>query len=679
MLKWRTLGGIGPRYPEHPYPSIVIGEDRSVDLAFLIGYLLLAGLAFYWGRSTAWWVISIVASISIAGGIENLVISFDVHWTRTSLQLLLLAALAVPAALAWLRRGSPSWDLKRQALAVFAPTAVLLAFVIILTTRWTAGTAFEHPVGFLIGHSVAEDNAKWLDFTSQLASGHEIVQAIPMGGPLALVMVFVATLMGVVSWLLLGGYNEVAVAANTVVMGQYFLVIIAPLALAPLAEARLRRKGDDRRIPAPFIWLSAIVIAAGNLVAIGYGHLTFQFVVLVAVLWAAAFLADIDLLRARLLTSIAIIMAVTVWFPLNALSAFVLLACIGVVGARLVRRREFDWVAIALIVVTAICVWEPIWSSISYVLASTPTASGPVGGGALGVVAGVVFAGLSDSTIFAAGGGTDQTGPILAIVAVTTLIGAVAYIGGWTLDASRSVYMRFAPLALLIGMALAITFLDAWATGGGPHYGAMKFTFMASLVVTATCLPVGLLVLAPKGYRGIAPLQWVALVIVVFLLAIDTLLPRALAEARPQAWSPAIPFDNVSSYWYPAEVNGTSTQPIATNPVACVYLPQGAGAPSALTPTRISDPQRVYSCSRLLAGLSASDAGAQPIVDWLRREWFTNTEAWSDVYDSLAAMPASVLDKPVILLDEGSNVIGLDSMSALLERYPRTASIIKAP
>ena len=648
-----------------------------MDLAFLLGYLVLAGLAFLWSRSVAWWVIAIVASVSIAGGIENLVNSFDVHWTRLGLQLLLLVALAVPAGLAWLRRGDSPWELRRQLLATLLPTGLLLLFVIVLTTRWTAGSAFDHPVGFLIGHSVAEDNAKWLDFTSQLASGHGIEQAVPMGGPLALVMVFVATAMGVFSWILLGGYNEVAVAANTVVLGQYFMVIIAPLALAPLVEARLRRKGDTRVIPAPFIWLSALIIAAANLVAIGYGHLTFQFVVLVGVLWAATFLADLDQRRARLLTSLVMVLAVTVWFPLNALSALVLLGCIALVVVRVVKGRGIDWIDVGLIVVTTICVWEPIWSSVSYVLSSGPTAAAAPGG-AVGVVAGVVFAGLADSTLFAAGGGTDQTGPLLAIVAVASLVGAVAYIGGRTLTPSRSTYLRFLPIAFLVGMALAITFLDAWATGGGPHYGAMKFTFMASIVVTATCLPVALLILAPQGHRGISPLQWAGLVIVFFLLSIDTVLPRGLAEARPQAWSPAIPFDNPSSYWYPAEVNGTGSQPIAANPVACVYLPQGAGAPSALTPTRISDPQRVYSCTRLLAGLAASDTGAQPIVDWLRREWFTNTEAWSDVYDSLAGMPADVLAKPVILLDEGSNVIGLDSMAALLQRYPRTASIDKS-
>ena len=645
-----------------------------MDLAYLLGYLLLAGLAFYWARSTAWWVISIVASISIAGGIENLAISFDIYWTRASLQLLLLIALAVPAGLAWLRRGSSPWDLKRQLITTILPTGVLLAFVIILTTRWATGGAFMHPVSFIIGHSVAEDTAQWLDVTSQFASGQQIVQAIPMGGPLALVMVFVGTVMGVASWIYLGGYNEVAVAANTVVMGQFFMVIIAPLALAPLVEARLRRKGDNRRIPAPFIWLSAIIIAAGNLVAIGYGHLTFQYVVLIAVLWAATFLADVDLRRARLLTSLALVMSVTVWFPLNALSAFVLLGCIVLVGGRIIRRREFDWISIALIVVTTVCVWEPLYSSISYVLESSATAAGPIGGGGvLGVAAGVIFAGLADSTLFAAGGGTDQTGPLLAIVAVAVLVGAVAYIGGWTLNATRSVYMRFLPVALLIGMALAITFLDAWATGGGPHYGAMKFTFMASLVVTATCLPVALLMLAPKGYRGVAPLQWVALVVVFFLLTIDTVLPRAFAEARPQSWSPAIPFNNAQSYWWPADVNGTAKQSIADNPVGCVYLPQTAKVPSAILASQLSDPQRVYSCTRLLAGLAGQDSQAQPLVDWLRREWFTNTPAWSDVYDGLAAMPASVLDKPIILLDDGSNVIGLETVRALLERFPKDA------
>ena len=49
-----------------------MGEDQLVDFAFLLGYLALAVLAFIWFRSTAWWVITMVASISIAGArVEN--------------------------------------------------------------------------------------------------------------------------------------------------------------------------------------------------------------------------------------------------------------------------------------------------------------------------------------------------------------------------------------------------------------------------------------------------------------------------------------------------------------------------------------------------------------------------------------------------------------------------------
>ena len=128
------------------------------------------------------------------------------------------------------------------------------------------------------------------------------------------------------------------------------------------------------------------------------------------------------------------------------------------------------------------------------------------------------------------------------------------------------------------------------------------------------------------------------------------------------------------SYWSPAEENGTGTQSIAGNPVGCVYLPLGAKAPSALLVSQLSDAQRVYSCTRILAGLSGQDAEAQPVVDWLRREWLTNQGAWEGVRGYLEAMPDAVKDKQMILLDDGSNVIGLSSIRFLLEKYPSTGS-----
>jgi hypothetical protein len=61
------------------------------------------------------------------------------------------------------------------------------------------------------------------------------------------------------------------------------------------------------------------------------------------------------------------------------------------------------------------------------------------------------------------------------------------------------------------------------------------------------------------------------------------------------------------------------------------------------------------------------------MVDWLRREWQNNERAWEGVYGYLAGMPDDVLDRPVILLDDGSNVIGLESMRSLLDRHPPDA------
>ena len=41
--------------------------------------------------------------------------------------------------------------------------------------------------------------------------------------------------------------------------------------------------------------------------------------------------------------------------------------------------------------------------------------------------------------------------------------------------------------------------------------------------------------------------------------------------------------------------------------------------------------------------------------------------------DLAAGMSDDVLDRPVILLDDGSNVIGLESMRSLLDRHPPDA------
>jgi hypothetical protein len=71
----------------------------------------------------------------------------------------------------------------------------------------------------------------------------------------------------------------------------------------------------------------------------------------------------------------------------------------------------------------------------------------------------------------------------------------------------------------------------------------------------------------------------------------------------------------------------------------------------------------------MLAGLSGQDTAAQGLVDWSRREWLTNESAWTAVWPDLVTMPESVRDKRIIILDAGNNVIGMETVNSMLDRY----------
>lgn len=668
----------------HP-PTVLLGmrEDGPVDLAFLVGYVALLVLAYWRARSLAWMTVVTTGIVGVTGALISLGMDHGHPFDRIQLQWILLADLALVLVLALIPRLGFGWrfdrrpsgcGVKRQFLAIGLPALAILVFLIVMTTFWTEGPAFTHPVSFLIGHSTAEDNAKWLDFTSQFAAGGSITQGVPMGGPLQLLLTFVGTVMGTISMIALGGYNQVAVAANTVIFGEYFMVALMPLALAPLAEMRLVRQ----RIPAPLLVISALVLSMTALVVIGYGHLTFQFTLLITALWSAVFLSSSRIPRAKLLTSLAVAAGMTVWLPLNVVAVVILVGwgLVLIVRPFVTGRRRFDVVGIVLLLLVAIGVFQPIWSSLTFLLSGTSTtASGSAGGASGSAVSTSVLSGIGDSTLYAANGGTEQVGPLLAVLTAAVVVAAALVLKSGVGRGRFTLYVRFLPIAILAFFAVVIIVLDFWSTGSGPHYGAMKFTFLVATMALGSCLPLALLGVDNVVRDRMSAAKWLAVGGVIVVLAVDTILPRAVALARPQQWSPPIPFNNSSgSYWWPADVNGTGNQPIATNPVACVYLPPGYKVPTAIIPSGLSDPQRVYSCTRQLAGLSGSDTSAQPLVDWLRREWFTNTPAWSDVYDSLAAMPADVQAKPVILLDEGSNIVGLSSVAELLQRYPKTAA-----
>lgn len=635
-------------------------------------YVALPLVTLWRSRSIAWTVIALLTSISVMGVTVNFLIDRIGPVTWLTLQVLTFIALLIPTILAFLMRVPRLAPRRRQFLAISLPVMVLGLFFIVMTTWWTQVPALQIPVNFLMGHAVAEDNAKWLDFAALLASGGPIDQAVPLGGPLQIVMTVVATGMAAASTLVYGGVNEVMVAANTVVFSQYLLVALAPLALAPIAEIayRTRRAGGGARlarVPAPMIWAGSLILVAAVLVATSYGHLTWQYTAIAVTLWIATYMVDLPIPRARILTSLVVIASMTVWLPMNFIALVMLVGWSVVLLRNGVRGKSWDWSAIALVLIVAVGIAQPMISSFAFLTSSSIQAVGGFGAGGISASAVVAFI---DSTLLAASGGTEIAGPLLVTLAVAGVIGAALW--GEQQRDRLSNYVRFLPVGLIAGFAVALQVLDQWVTGSAPNYGSSKFTFLAAITIAAGSVPVALLTLSARSSHMTA-LRWVGVGAVVFTLTADSLLVRAVSEARPERWSTPIPFNNPQSYWWPAEVNGTAVQPIAGNPVGCVYLPQGAKAPSAILDSQLSDAQRVYNCTRLLAGLAGEDTAAQPLVDWLRREWLTNQRAWEGVYGYLAGMPDEVLDRPIIILDDGSNVSGLESMRSLLARFPGDA------
>ncbi len=652
------------------------------NAGFLVAFLVLPVIAYVWVRSAAWLAIALAVAFGFGGGVIGWTLEHGFRWTFVGLQWALVALLALVAGAAFLARARHRTPFRRDLAVVFGPMLVFILIVVIVRWFVPPEDGILAGVGYFFNHPVGEDNAKWLDFSSQMAAGVPITQVIPMGGPLQLVVVMVGTAIAVLSSILFGGVNEVAVAVNAVIYAEFFLVASVPMALAPLAVTRVGRgKGNRQLIPASIVWVSAFLLGAASLVVTRYGHLTFQFIITTVGLWVVVFLVGYRMPRVHLLMSLVVVTSVIVWFPLNMVGLAIVAGYAFVYVRRWVRAgfslRSVDWISAALLVAVTFVMWFPLTSSLQYAIGTTTASAESVvtslGGGAgvrtVGAIMHPVAMTLPSFPLFSSTGGTEETGPILvlllgvSLVAVTYLFGALSTAG----QRDRRILIRFVPGALLIGYSVLITIGDLWVTGEGPHYGASKMIFLTVVVLLAASLPLAFMQLDAGG-RGMTNPRIVALVAVILALTVDTLLPRSAAQLRPQQWS-SIAGDR-PGYWWPAEVRPVADQSIADNPIGCVMLAPGDKVPSALPNGQIT-----YTCSRILSGLSGADSTAQPLVDWLRREWLTNTPAWADVYNYLADMPPEVRAKQLILLDFSNNVKGLETIDSLLARYPASAGL----
>lgn len=641
------------------------------NLLFGIGLIGLVAVAIIVSRSMARFAILTLFTVTVSGVILQFFSYHSLEVTFGLTQMWLLITGVVLALLSlYYGRGSGNlalWSRSSNLILIGSSALIVVAF---FTSRLLAPGELAplSSVGFFVQKVAAEDNAKWLNATSQLADASVIDTWANVGGPLLLIMSFAGILIGAISFVLYGSVNEVAVSAGSVIFTQVFFVVIAPFALAPIIERTYRKFAAGAQLPKLYSLLSIAIISASNAVLLTYGHITLQFTIIAITLWIGAFLAPISRFPARLFTTLSVIATALVWFPLAGLSLVVLLGALIFFGRGLFRgtraSRKNSAVGFVLSLVLGVLMTEFLNSALRYSLGVDGVSATPAGGESVsGFAGGITTAVRSISAptlpLFDDPGGTEQITPLLLVLTLVSVLGLIwVRVGNQTFSRSRAI--PFTPIVLAGGYSLIIAFADFWAVGDGPNYGSLKISFAVFLPILVCSLPFALMTF----HRGSAKMNGLgvgAVALIVIMLTLDTLFPRAILQVKPANW----PGVSGSPYWYPAEVRDTGDQALSSNPIGCVFLPR-----EAIVPTGLPQGQLIYTCTRLLAGVAGVETLAAPIVKWELDEWLQNRSMWSEVHPQFSALSSEIQKRALILLDGDRKVVGLESLRVLLNRYP---------
>lgn len=628
-----------------------------LDLLLVAAFIAVPLAIWLVTRSLTWTAVGLIFGFGVAGNAVQSSISLGMSWDTRGLQYLSVAVLIIVLILGLLSRrrlrieGS---SLRRQVVLIAAPIAVFGAFLILMRLM-----APEHPgaltaVGYLVNHPLAEDNAKWLHLSSQLADGRDITFHGYAGGPLLMLMSMVAALISVLSRIFLGGVNQVAVAANTVIGVQCLLIALVPIALAPFAEY----KALGRKLAAPTVWIAAFVLFIASAVVTSYGHLSLQFILIILTLWSTVFLMGVRG-PARLLMTLSIVTAASVWIPFNVLGVLLISGCLVLA---LVKR---NWIALAAVIVTGLAVWDALISSTLYLFGiqlGTPT------GGADSVTDS--SANLAPSTdvaqsLFTAPGGVETIAPLVGGLALVCVLFTVAIYSRENVAGKLTKFLPFFPIAALSIYLMLIQVSDAITTGSAPHYGGHKLTYAVVIMGLVSTLPVAISFLDSSA-SGMTMLRWFAIGGVIALLMFDTILPRAVSALSPSLW-PAV---NASEpqYWSGAEVRQIADQPISSLPVGCLVSP-----PESTIPTALPLGQASYSCTRLMLGLTGLEGEATPLSNWLMNDWLSNSNKWNDWHAALDEIPDAVKTRALLQMKADGQLAGFTTLDTLLARYPYVA------
>lgn len=606
-------------------------------IGFVVAYAALVSLSFWRARNATSVVLGVGLIAALLGSAVQIAVALGVTVNLLGLQLLLLIALAGLLAYSWMPGRSESRIRmrvsRRQRWLLVVPSALIAALLLILrATAWTASGPMTG-MAFLDAQSNTQDGAHWLNIASQLASGDALwLPDQTFAGPMLVLLTVSTTLAAAISQIVLGGVNEVAIAVNGVVLASLMLIAASPLALAPLAERRVR--GPRAFALAAGVLFGVVILAMQSATIVATGNLSMQFALWAMVLWVASFFTSAPMSTGRVAGTIIAIGAATVW-PSLAPLGLLLLFTVVVTGIQAMRKQRWDASRVALVAASVVLLPFPLLQSWSALTSGVLESASP----------------------------TLRYTPDLAwllLLAVASALGAAKTLSS-TPNAPWRAIQTMAPLGALATYAVVLVAVNPMLTRATLTSSAADVLAVTMIVTIAVTSGVTLLAFTDHALAQRASM--IAAAALVFAITIGGIAPgSALALIAGKRGSD----DSTLGWARAAEVQQTSTQPISTMPIGCVFLPQGAPMP-----TGQPDPELTYRCTRLLVALHGLNGRSDSVLGWMDSERGTGG-LWNYWHANLAASRDAIASKTFLVLDHQSAVIGYESLRSLVERFPPT-------
>lgn len=378
--------------------------------------------------------------------------------------------------------------------------------------------------------SAAEDNGKWLNFTSHIATNAPVDVQDGTSGSLAVILLISTAICKTASFLFLGGPNVPGEAIQGVLLAQTALIIIAPLSLTPvssgifalskMASKKNQVKSKNSRF---LIYLSAILAAGFLLLAIAsistFGHMSLIVVIEILVVWTSATIYLWKRTELILISGFLASWTASVWLPLPTFSIAVAISMIVIAAVRCRGTYFFGARGYFYLSLTITNLLMVIWLTtpeIQYLSNSTSTST--------------------SIHLVIAEGATMSVGRPELLLAFLCVALAFMFVFWAKIPKKFSFALRGFPILFLVGYALLITLYDLRVSSNGwPHYGTRKLTYAFVVVIISTLLPIAIWQIA-RIFRN-KYLLGGSVIVLIALISLSSTSRKSLDALSPGIWT----------------------------------------------------------------------------------------------------------------------------------------------